>query len=294
MGVCRPAHCGPRTVIVAAAIDRNPKLRYTGSGRRARGPRGPATRSSPRPRAWSRCRWHSSSPARSTPRRLDGRAHQRATPRRSGPDLRPHCPQIQPDAELTLTFEQPDTRELQGMPTPRSSVERVGNAVMAIVRPVRLALAADVGYELIGAGMLILAGGGRGFPLDYDELERWTRVGYEPGCDQAKASGDLDSPRQSLPWIATHQKNRPQSPTHRVIERGDDLGLLRSPPFGAHRFLSFYRPSSVGTLLAFRSEVGQRVDHVFCPAEQLRLMPVQPSSFALCLSSRAASPYACT
>ena len=24
-------------------------------------------------------------------------------------------------------------------------------------------------------------------------------------------------------------------------------------------------------------------DHVFCPAEQLRLMPVQPSSFALCL-----------
>jgi hypothetical protein len=67
------------------------------------------------------------------------------------------------------------------MPTPRSSVERVGNAVMAIVRPVRLALAADVGYELIGAGMLILAGGGRGFPLDYDELERWTRVGYERG-----------------------------------------------------------------------------------------------------------------
>ena len=38
-----------------------------------------------------------------------------------------------------------------------------------------------VGYELIGAGMLILAGGGRGFPLDYDELERWTRVGFERG-----------------------------------------------------------------------------------------------------------------
>jgi hypothetical protein len=27
--------------------------------------------------------------------------------------------------------------------------------------------ATHVGYELIGAGMLILAGGGRGFPLDY-------------------------------------------------------------------------------------------------------------------------------
>jgi hypothetical protein len=37
--------------------------------------------------------------------------------------------------------------------------------------------ATHVGFELIGAAMLILAGGGRGFPLDYDELERWTRVG---------------------------------------------------------------------------------------------------------------------
>jgi hypothetical protein len=38
-----------------------------------------------------------------------------------------------------------------------------------------------VGYELIGAGMLILAGGGRGLPFDYHELEGWTRVGYERG-----------------------------------------------------------------------------------------------------------------
>jgi hypothetical protein len=41
--------------------------------------------------------------------------------------------------------------------------------------------ATHVGYELIGAAMLILAGGGRGFPLDYDELERCTRVGFERG-----------------------------------------------------------------------------------------------------------------
>jgi hypothetical protein len=41
--------------------------------------------------------------------------------------------------------------------------------------------ATHVGHELIGAGMLILAGGGRGLPLDYDELERWTRVGFERG-----------------------------------------------------------------------------------------------------------------
>src|SRR5829696_826724 len=36
-----------------------------------------------------------------------------------------------------------------------------------------------VGYELIAAGVLILAGGGQGVPLDYEELERWTRVGFE-------------------------------------------------------------------------------------------------------------------
>ena len=46
--------------------------------------------------------------------------------------------------------------------------------------------ATHVGYELIGAGMLILAGGGRGLPMDYDERERWTRVGYERGMRSRK------------------------------------------------------------------------------------------------------------
>jgi hypothetical protein len=41
--------------------------------------------------------------------------------------------------------------------------------------------ATHVGYELIGAGMLILAAGDRGLPMDYDELERWTRIGFERG-----------------------------------------------------------------------------------------------------------------
>ena len=41
--------------------------------------------------------------------------------------------------------------------------------------------ATHVGHELIAAGMLILAAGGSGKPLDYSELERWTRVGYERG-----------------------------------------------------------------------------------------------------------------
>jgi hypothetical protein len=35
--------------------------------------------------------------------------------------------------------------------------------------------------ELIGAGMLILAGGGRGLPMDYDELNRWPRIEFERG-----------------------------------------------------------------------------------------------------------------
>ena len=41
--------------------------------------------------------------------------------------------------------------------------------------------ATHVGYELIAAGMLIMAAGHDGKPLDYKELERWTRVGYERG-----------------------------------------------------------------------------------------------------------------
>jgi hypothetical protein len=41
-------------------------------------------------------------------------------------------------------------------------------------------------YALIGAGMLILAGDGRGFPFEYDELERWTRVGCERGMRSRK------------------------------------------------------------------------------------------------------------
>jgi hypothetical protein len=43
-----------------------------------------------------------------------------------------------------------------------------------------------VGFELIAAGMLILAAGHDGKPLDYDELERCTRVGYERGMRSRK------------------------------------------------------------------------------------------------------------
>ena len=46
--------------------------------------------------------------------------------------------------------------------------------------------ATHVGHELIAAGMMILAGGGRGVPLDYSELERWTRVGSERGMRSRK------------------------------------------------------------------------------------------------------------
>jgi hypothetical protein len=43
-----------------------------------------------------------------------------------------------------------------------------------------------IGHELVAAGMLIFAGNGRGMPFDYDELERWTRVGYERGMRSRK------------------------------------------------------------------------------------------------------------
>ena len=41
--------------------------------------------------------------------------------------------------------------------------------------------ASHVGHELLAAAMLILAGGGHGVSLDYRELERWTRIGFQRG-----------------------------------------------------------------------------------------------------------------
>jgi hypothetical protein len=38
-----------------------------------------------------------------------------------------------------------------------------------------------VGHELVAAGLLIMAGGHDGKPLDFEALERWTRVGFERG-----------------------------------------------------------------------------------------------------------------
>ena len=37
------------------------------------------------------------------------------------------------------------------------------------------------GFALVAAGMLIMASGHDGKPMDHDELERWTRIGYERG-----------------------------------------------------------------------------------------------------------------
>jgi hypothetical protein len=46
--------------------------------------------------------------------------------------------------------------------------------------------AIHAGYELVAAGMLIMAAGHDGKPLDYEALERWTRVGYERGMRSRK------------------------------------------------------------------------------------------------------------
>jgi hypothetical protein len=41
--------------------------------------------------------------------------------------------------------------------------------------------ATHAGHELVAAGLLIMAGGHEGRPLDFEALERWTRVGFERG-----------------------------------------------------------------------------------------------------------------
>jgi hypothetical protein len=38
-----------------------------------------------------------------------------------------------------------------------------------------------MGYELVAAGMMIMAGGHDGKPMNFAELERCTRLGYERG-----------------------------------------------------------------------------------------------------------------
>jgi hypothetical protein len=42
------------------------------------------------------------------------------------------------------------------------------------------------GFELVAAGMLIMAGGHDSKPFDFEALERWTRVGYERGMRSRK------------------------------------------------------------------------------------------------------------
>jgi hypothetical protein len=52
--------------------------------------------------------------------------------------------------------------------------------------------ATHAGHELLAAGMLILAARREGKPLDYSELERWTRIGFERGT--AFQRGERASP----------------------------------------------------------------------------------------------------
>ena len=49
---------------------------------------------------------------------------------------------------------------------------------------------AHVGIELLVAGMLIMAGGYDGKPLDYAELERWRGSGTSEELSSARENGD--------------------------------------------------------------------------------------------------------
>jgi hypothetical protein len=80
-----------------------------------------------------------------------------------------------------------------------------------------------VGYELVAAGMLIMAGGRDGEPLDRDELERWTRVGCER-VYKIPAGGTVMPPnrngRQSMSGCADEHDSR----TVRIVWRPEACG----------------------------------------------------------------------
>jgi hypothetical protein len=69
--------------------------------------------------------------------------------------------------------------------------------------------------------MLILAGGGRGLPLDYGELERWTRVGA--------ASVRLVNRQEVI--TSVRQAAAACNVTPPVVRRWLSLGLIPEPPW---------------------------------------------------------------
>jgi hypothetical protein len=46
------------------------------------------------------------------------------------------------------------------------------------------------GYELVAAGLLIMAAGHEGKPMDYDAFERWTRVRFERGMTMRRENDE--------------------------------------------------------------------------------------------------------
>jgi hypothetical protein len=54
-------------------------------------------------------------------------------------------------------------------------------------------LSTPIGHGLIAAGMLILAGGGRGLPLDYDDSSAGRALATSGDRDHARASGEISS-----------------------------------------------------------------------------------------------------
>jgi hypothetical protein len=76
--------------------------------------------------------------------------------------------------------------------------------------------ATHVGYKLIGAGMPIVAGDGRGLPMAYDELERWTRVGFERGTRSRhgeRSGRDLENRRESAAYPPPRRRSAERIPT---------------------------------------------------------------------------------
>src|SRR5688572_13414106 len=94
------------------------------------------------------------------------------------------------------------------------------------------------GYELIGAGMLILAGGGRGFPLDYDELSAGHASAMSGGCDPAKANAD-----RALTFTKNCLRGGMKAPES--ARRGFGLSSVSHEPCGLQTSLGTRRPVAI-------------------------------------------------
>jgi hypothetical protein len=92
--------------------------------------------------------------------------------------------------------------------------------------------ATHVGYKLISAGMLIVAGDGRCLPMDYDELERWRGWDTSEVAQCCAGTVKAASVRMvSRQVTSVRQAAAACNVTPPVVRRWLSLGLITPPPW---------------------------------------------------------------